>query len=171
MSFQLTLTPEQMCRNEVLDGQHEHLAELINRFYRCFRRQCCCEVAKVSCGALLEELIEEAEEHFTAEDCAMLRTGYPRTDEHRRAHAELLQEAVDLFLDLRENRRGLDQGFFEHLRSWLVDHIVEEDIALGAHLATWSTEHPDEPIPYSVTELGEEPPPIPPEQLAVMELA
>jgi len=170
MTFQLKLTREQLCRNEVMDTQHEHLAGIINRFFRCFNRACCHEVAKVTCGALLEELIEEAEEHFSAEDCAMIHTGYPRTDEHRRAHADLLQEAIELFLDMRENRREVDRGFFEQLERWLLEHITDEDIPLGEYLATWAAGHPDVPIPYSVAELGEEPPPIPPDHPAAGEL-
>jgi hemerythrin len=171
MDFHLTLTTEQLCRNEVMDTQHEHLAGIINRFFRCWCRKCKEDVAKVACGALLEELVEETEEHFTAEDCAMIRTDYPRTDEHRRAHAGLLQEAVTLFLDLREDRRSVDLAFFEYLRNWLVEHITDEDVALGEYLAMWTVEHPGETIPWSVAELGEEPPPIPPEQLAVIEQA
>ena len=169
MTFHLTLTPEQICHNEVMDTQHDHLARIINRFFRCWCRQCCRDVAKVTCGALLEELIEETEEHFSSEDCAMIRTGYPRTDEHRRAHFDLLQEAIALFLDLREDRRQVDRGFFEHLQSWLVDHISEEDVALGEYLSVWSAGHPGEPIPYSVAELGEEPPPIPADHPAAVE--
>lgn len=171
MTFQLTLEPGQLCGNEVIDSQHERLADIVNRFFRCFSRACCLEVAKVTCGALLEELIEEAEEHFSAEDCSMIRTGYPRTDEHRRAHAELLQEVIELFIDLRDDRRKVDREFFDQLECWLVEHIVEEDIPLGAYLATWAAEHPGEQIPYSVAELGEEPPPIPPDHPAAGEPA
>jgi hemerythrin-like metal-binding protein len=171
MTFHLTLTPKQLCHNEVMDTQHEHLAGIINRFFRCWSRQCSCDIAKVVCGALLEELVEETEEHFTAEDCAMIRTVYPRTDEHRRAHTDLLQEAIALFLDLREDRRAVDIGFFEHLQRWFFDHISDEDVALGVHLAAWSAAHPGEPIPYSVVELGEKPPPIPPDHPAALEPA
>jgi diguanylate cyclase (GGDEF)-like protein/hemerythrin-like metal-binding protein/PAS domain S-box-containing protein len=112
---------------EEIDAQHRDLAERINRL---------CAVVRTSgdevvIGRMFKELSDATLRHFATEHDLMRQRAYPRQarhdDRHKHLAAELRQIRQELF-------RGGDQFLLVHLRTWLLEHIAEEDTLLGEFL-------------------------------------
>lgn len=117
--------------NAVIDGEHCKLFDLINDFHYTFllnrdRR----DILKV-----LNDLVRYAEEHFRHEEHIMAEHGYPELEPHRAIHARLFETLFSLQSKLEEGSIGMEKETVDFLRSWLTDHIAEEDTALGKFLA------------------------------------
>lgn len=84
---------------------------------------------------LLNELVRYAEEHFHHEGAIMAERGYPDLERHSEIHAGLFETLFSLQAKLERGSIGMEQETVGFLRTWLTDHIAEEDRALGKFLA------------------------------------
>ncbi|PWB39783.1 MAG: hemerythrin [Rhodocyclales bacterium] len=114
-----------------LDREHCRLFDLINNFHYAFtlnrdRR----DILK-----LLNDLVGYAEEHFQHEEAIMTERGYSRLQYHREIHAGLFETLFSLQTKLERGTIGMEMETIAFLRTWLTDHIAEEDRALGKFLA------------------------------------
>lgn len=115
----------------VIDGEHCRLFDLINDFHFTFslnrdRR----DILRV-----LNRLMRYAEEHFRHEEQIMAERGYPELERHRDIHAGLFETLFALQAKLEKKTIGMEQETVTFLRTWLTDHIAEDDRALGIFLS------------------------------------
>lgn len=115
----------------VIDHEHCRLFDLINNFHYAFllnrdRR----DILR-----LLNDLVRYAEEHFQHEERIMVERGFPDLEHHRGIHAGLFETLFLLQAKLEKEAIGMEKETVEFLRTWLTDHIAEEDRALGRFLS------------------------------------
>ncbi len=115
---------------EQFDRQHVKLVELINEIFMVV-------LHKKSVAPLhdsIETLIEYTQFHFADEEAAMEKAGYPLLDAHKQEHAQLEQEVL-MFYDQVKNGEEVVTEFYQFLREWLLNHIVESDMKYAEYLA------------------------------------
>ncbi|MDI6746926.1 MAG: hemerythrin family protein [Rhodocyclaceae bacterium] len=131
--------------NNLIDADHQHLLSLINTFEDIF-------TADRPIGDLLAaigELRDYTHAHFAREERIMLALRYHKYDQHKLAHARLIEQldlaakplrelgevlsatAAALPEEIRDSLVGL-------LRQWLIEHILGEDLQLKPLLAEQS---------------------------------
>ena len=86
-------------------------------------------------SAILEELINCAIWHFSHEERLMLKYGYGEIEQHREVHQELGKSASDLQDRIRSENRPILEEDIEILDRWLTEHILTDDMRLGAYLS------------------------------------
>ncbi|BCO08407.1 hemerythrin [Desulfolithobacter dissulfuricans] len=115
---------------EQFDRQHVKLVELINEIFMMV-------LHKKSVASLhdsIETLIEYTQVHFADEEAAMEKAGYPLLGAHKQEHAQLEQEVL-MFYDRVKNGEEVVTEFYQFLREWLLNHIVESDMKYAEYLA------------------------------------
>lgn len=116
--------------NDQIDQEHQYLFQLINEFYDAFAEK----RERTLVLALLSRLVDYAERHFTNEEALMRASVYPALDEHHHHHEKLFEQIFDLNEKLANRAFNPSHETALFLKSWLADHIVQEDTLLGAHL-------------------------------------
>jgi hemerythrin len=113
---------------EVIDGQHRHLLELINRLQHALQGGTDLEDLVAS----LRDLVRYTEHHFATEERLMDEVG-ASAERHRGEHQRLL-EGLMRFTSRLDATSVSDSSHF--LQDWLFRHIDEVDRPFGALLRT-----------------------------------
>lgn len=83
----------------------------------------------------IEQLLDYTNYHFRREEAEMAALGYPHLEEHRRVHQHLAAKVQNF---AEQWRNGGDakvvQALLEFLRTWLVDHIMQNDAEVQAYI-------------------------------------
>ncbi len=113
------------------DDEHKLLINIINEMFLIVRDQKSIDHLNV----LINKLIQYTQVHFTEEEDAMEKAGYPALDEHKAIHGNLLND-VTVFKERVENgEEEAITNFYHFLRDWLLTHIIEEDMRYKPFLA------------------------------------
>lgn len=113
-----------------IDTQHRYLFDLINAFHDAFMaNQSRKEVAR-----LLNQLTDYAETHFQEEERLMHETGYPAAAQHHAIHEALYEQIYALNEKFEDRALNPTYETIAFLRTWLAEHILKSDIALGQYL-------------------------------------
>ncbi|GAB6112789.1 bacteriohemerythrin [Desulfomicrobium salsuginis] len=109
-----------------IDEQHAELVSLVNRL---------CSTLQVGDGLVVESLFKVllayTEYHFATELRLMLQHDYPNRREHDAEHERLVRELRRFGLEMG----GRDAAFLsDFFTTWLLEHILKQDKALGAFL-------------------------------------
>ena len=86
-------------------------------------------------AAVLEELINCTVWHFSHEERLMLKYDYPKADEHKDMHRELIQSVKELQQKISQADRSMAEEDISFLERWLTEHILTDDMRLGAYLS------------------------------------
>ena len=113
---------------EVIDGQHRHLLELINRLQQELDTGNDLELLVES----LRELVRYTEHHFATEERLMDEVG-ASAERHRGEHRRLLESLMRFTVKL-DSKTVSESSHF--LQDWLFRHIDEVDRPFGALLRT-----------------------------------
>ncbi len=111
---------------EVIDGQHRHLLELINRLQQELDSGSDLELLVES----LRELVRYTEHHFATEERLMDEVG-ASAERHRGEHQRLLESLMRFTVKLDSETVSESSHF---LQDWLFRHIDEVDRPFGALL-------------------------------------
>ncbi|MCL2618951.1 MAG: hemerythrin family protein [Defluviitaleaceae bacterium] len=78
-------------------------------------------------------------QHFNNEERLMEESGYPHTGEHKRQHAEFLEEVVKLKKKvLAEADRTANNVLINKvIVNWLTKHVLGSDMMMAAHYRKW----------------------------------
>lgn len=113
---------------ESIDKQHkqifEHLLALEN------------SVAKRDPWHILHFFVTQLEEymkfHLAVEEALLEVIGYPEREEHRRSHANIMEQIAELEAQLKKNATGANLvAFFEN---WFVRHVLNRDRDYAAYV-------------------------------------
>ena len=117
--------------NELIDSQHRIFVMLLNKLAITVRSGATEEYM----FRVLNELKKYAEFHFLSEENLMIEFGYPDLKKHEEIHSKILLE-LNVLADhmVHDNARPLDVVIF--LRSWLFNHILNEDSHIAQHIKT-----------------------------------
>ena len=86
-------------------------------------------------AAVLEELVNCSVWHFSHEERLMLKYGYEGMEEHKAIHRELIKSVRELEQRILEADKNMTDDDIEFLEIWLTEHILTEDMRLGAYLS------------------------------------
>ena len=86
-------------------------------------------------AAVLDELINCTVWHFSHEERLMLKYDYKDIDGHKAMHQELIERAKDLQRKILESDNAIADEDVEFLERWLTEHILTDDMRLGAYLS------------------------------------
>lgn len=108
----------------VLDDDHKKLIGLINRVHEVVERG----GAREQVNAIVSELIDYTEYHFSREENMMEKAGYPALEDHKQLHAALVEKIKDYEQALNEDLSQFEpMNLLEFLSRWLMQHILHED--------------------------------------------
>lgn len=85
-------------------------------------------------AAVVEELINCTVWHFSHEERLMLKYGYPDMNQHKAIHQELINDADKLKNEVLNTDTPLEEDHIVFLERWLTEHILTDDMRLGAYL-------------------------------------
>ena len=115
---------------EEIDGHHRHLVELLNSVYDNFTAG----ASRDTLGSVLDELIDYATYHFTAEEQQMKAAAYPAFDDHSREHNHFSKRITEIQNDFHAGREALTLEVLVFLVNWLTQHILRSDAAYARSL-------------------------------------
>jgi diguanylate cyclase (GGDEF)-like protein/hemerythrin-like metal-binding protein len=113
---------------DIIDSQHLELAAIVSNLCNALRDG----QEHAAIIKLFNELRSSTEQHFATEHELMVRHQYPERRIHDEKHGCLLRELRDM-----ESQLSKEGALFltDHLRHWLLEHIRDQDKALGHFLA------------------------------------
>ncbi|KAF5050434.1 Bacteriohemerythrin [anaerobic digester metagenome] len=109
-----------------IDEQHTEMFALANRL--CATLQ---DGDDLVGGSLFKVMLAYTEYHFATELRLMLQHGYPNRKAHDAEHERLVLELRRFGPEMGDRDVQFLRDFF---RTWLLEHILEHDKALGAFL-------------------------------------
>jgi hemerythrin len=119
----LSWSPQYQIGNDIIDTEHEELFRLVNDFHSrwvaAHERQ---DIARV-----FNQLIVYAEMHFRHEEMIMEDAGYPNLAQHRQIHEAMVETIFQLHQAYMEDNLHLEMKTMKFVKSWLVEHILQND--------------------------------------------
>jgi hemerythrin len=114
-----------------IDEQHKRMVDIVIALYNSIIPG----MSDATFAGLFDSLVDCAETHFKHEESFFERTDYSRAEQHRQKH-NALKEQIAFWREDVINRGDPEKSrtMMEFLKSWLVDHVKDEDKKLGAHL-------------------------------------
>jgi hemerythrin-like metal-binding protein len=113
------------------DQEHQGLVAIINELHDKMQSG----QGKDVLGGLLKRLIDYTITHFEHEESALKQHGYPLLREHQAQHQALKTRVTEFHNRLSIGYNGLiTVEMLRFLRSWLEQHIRQEDRAYGRYL-------------------------------------
>lgn len=110
---------------ETIDAQHKKLVALVNELHEAMRNRKGREVL----GHVIEELRNYTGYHFSTEERAFERYGYPQAAEHKQRHADLVRQLEELAGRHERGEITLSISTLEFLIEWVTTHIMKADMA------------------------------------------
>lgn len=127
----LSWSKQYLIGDDLIDAEHEELFRLINDFHSrwsaAHNRQ---EIAKV-----FNQLVVYAEFHFRHEEQIMSDAGYPKLAEHQQIHEDMIDTIFRLQKSYEEASLRLEMETMKFVKSWLIEHILENDYLFRDFLA------------------------------------
>lgn len=111
----------------VLDADHKKLFEILNRIYDAWQNH---TPSKAELDVLFDELLDYTDGHFSREEGKLAARDYAELDRHHAEH-ERLRELVLAFRSRHlagQQPDSMTEDMAKFLKSWLVDHILGEDL-------------------------------------------
>ncbi|MDP1899961.1 MAG: hemerythrin family protein [Rubrivivax sp.] len=131
--------PAMAVGDATIDADHQSLIEIINTVELTLQAS----GGNAELGTTLDQLAIYAKEHFEREESLMRRLGYGGLASHHQAHRELREElgrirvAIEAAKTEAVPAEEMDR-LVKLLRSWLLDHLLKEDMLLKAFLKSVS---------------------------------
>lgn len=110
----------------ILDADHRKLIDILNEIYEVWTGDSC----TVELGRLFDQLLDYTDNHFSREENKLADRDYPGLERHQAEH-ERLRELVHAFRSRHlagQQADTLTEEMTKFLKSWLLNHILEEDM-------------------------------------------
>ncbi len=117
-----------------IDRQHLALATLLNRVAEKLHQTANANPGVEVILPLAHRLLDETRQHFNDEERIMREHDYPGRSDHHREHVMLLAELQAFIREIEENRRPFDLDSLTALKHWLIDHVLDGDMAFARYL-------------------------------------
>jgi len=138
----LTWSDDYLIGDLTIDTEHKELFRLINSFHNHWQEN----HDRKSIAAVLNQLINYAQMHFQHEEAIMEEAQYKKLIEHQAIHESLIDTIFKLHQEYSENHLHLEMDTMKFVRSWLVDHIVQNDYLFRDHLRRNKVDPDKEPV-------------------------
>ena len=109
---------------EEIDADHRQLVAVLDElFVACLEEQ-----GRDVLGEILARLVDHTRGHFAREEAVMERHAYPGLGAHRREHALLIVQVLEIQRIFEKSAdQALNNEMLTFLKDWLIDHIQESD--------------------------------------------
>lgn len=107
-----------------MDEQHKKLIGMINRLIQ--EQKVLTEPETIA--DLLTEMTDYAQVHFRAEEYLMAEYGYEHKSEQEKKHQEFIDKTIAFYSASDLGPNLLSTALFDYLRTWLIGHILKEDM-------------------------------------------
>ncbi len=114
-----------------LDGQHQTLFQIINRFYDAMEMH----APQAVLSAIFGEVLDYTNMHFKLEEAIMRRYSYPGFERHRQYHQQLVARAVAIKSDIDAGQRDAPRDALRFLTDWLEKHIKGCDVDYSPYMS------------------------------------
>jgi len=116
-----------------IDEDHKKLVNLIQKLFGALISAQGADYVKT----VFFELIDYTRYHFEREEEIFKKYNYSELEHHKQLHQNLIQQVLDISKELLSEgeTEKVSDDFFEFLKHWLVDHILEEDLKFKDFLA------------------------------------
>lgn len=111
--------------NKMIDAQHKQLFELAKKAYLMVNRP----VTKEEIKDVLREFFEYMRDHFSDEEKYMYSIGYPKIEEHKKLHRQIIFELSEAIKTIR-SPNDLKEKIGIIAKEWLLQHILKEDMQI-----------------------------------------
>jgi hemerythrin len=115
--------------NDMIDFDHKRLIDIINQVERCFATQ---NLTELYAG--LYSLSQYSQMHFAREEKIAQAAGYSGVAHLNEAHQSLVKQLEQLTRDIEamgQEWSPVEIGSFtKFLRSWLIGHVIKEDLLM-----------------------------------------
>jgi hemerythrin-like metal-binding protein/PAS domain S-box-containing protein len=112
----------------IIDQQHKKWIEIINNFYREFRKGS----AGTELGKYFKELTDYTDYHFSFEEKYMADFKYEDFEEHKQKHADFLERIRGYRAEYDAGKQDVAYRLMGFLRKWVRIHISEDDFSYSA---------------------------------------
>jgi hemerythrin-like metal-binding protein len=129
--------------NDTIDADHRHLFLLVNSIERALMPG---EGAE-ALPDLVQQLEDSTRAHFAREEAVQQKIHYPQRAGHQLAHQEILAQIGQIAQDVRQYHRHATAGTLADgerelvaqevmnlLRTWVLDHVLNEDARMRPYL-------------------------------------
>jgi len=123
----------------VIDQDHKHLIDIINRF----ERMASDGLDRNEATEILYALKFYTETHFGREEQLQNMINYPDVRDHHEEHRELIKALDDVIVHLKESQdevlAQVHHETAELLHDWLVGHILHSDLKMRPYVELMQT--------------------------------
>lgn len=118
----------------LIDEQHKELFKRVEDYVQVLRSSESWESKVANVGKTLEFMRDYVVTHFRAEEAYQRKIGYPKYQEHKKLHDNMVEyvESVSRQYEQNEFQEPLMQQFAGRLLAWLVNHVASEDRKIAA---------------------------------------
>ncbi len=113
-----------------IDAQHKQLISILNRLDAMTRNK----EGQSESRSAMKGLIEYVRTHFSYEEELMRSSAYPEAQAHQQEHIYFAEKLASYDLQLKGNPNFDTGALLNFLRSWLIEHILKTDKALGSFM-------------------------------------
>ncbi|MGD0094080.1 MAG: bacteriohemerythrin [Planctomycetota bacterium] len=104
-----------------IDGQHKQFFTLINKLDKVKNGD------RAALGIVLNELLDYATYHFSAEERLLEQCAYPQSEDHKGRHRKFITKAVLIKKDFDRGKDIEPNEVMDWAGSWLIRHILGRD--------------------------------------------
>ncbi|HHW46212.1 MAG TPA: hemerythrin family protein [Clostridiales bacterium] len=113
----------------LIDEQHKELFNRIENYVQVLRSNDCWENKIEIVNKTLDFMKDYVITHFTAEEAYQRKIGYPKYNEHKKIHDNMVEyvNSVSRQYEQEGYKEQLMQQLAGKLLAWLVNHVAAED--------------------------------------------
>ncbi len=115
---------------ERVDAQHQELCHLVDEL----ESNIGSETSGKTLAEALKFVVNYTRHHFNDEEKLMKVVAYPRLEEHKKLHNDLIHQVTEILLQLRDGKKLEPVELLKFLTDWVKNHIIEEDKKIGNFL-------------------------------------
>lgn len=123
--------------NNVIDGDHKYLIEIINKAEQSMRVK-----NRSALAATLDALSTYSLVHFEREEKIAAAVGYTQVPHLNASHQELMKQLAHIRGEIDAMGNECSTEAIEHftlfLRDWLINHVIKEDLLMKPTLQQFS---------------------------------
>lgn len=113
-----------------IDDQHKQLIDICNRVMEAVREK----LGTLGVDEIIKELREYTVFHFHDEEARMEKLRYPALASHHEEHERLKRQVKHWQREIYEKEAVTVDEVNAFLRGWLIDHILQRDMAFKSWL-------------------------------------
>jgi hemerythrin len=105
------------------DNEHQKLFSIMSDLYDGMKAG----KGKDVLDGVLQKLLQYTEQHFSAEEAAMQKAGYPELQSQIIQHRQFTDKIKEYQAQYRSGALSLSVNLMDYLRDWLTSHIAGAD--------------------------------------------